>query len=201
MKAPVDPALRLRQELIQAGRRLASLRLIGAREGNLSARLDAQTLLITPAGRRKAELRVSDLVRVSLDTEGALAGERLPPSSELPLHLAIYRTLPEALAVVHAHPPYVLALDRAGRGVEIVSPEADFPAGSQVPRIPFLPSGSEALAAATAQAFLQAHLPVAVLSGHGAVAWGADPQVAVDRLELLERSAQILILSGLAARG
>jgi L-ribulose-5-phosphate 4-epimerase len=179
---------------------MADLGLVGAKEGNLSVRIDSATVLITPTGSRKRELREPDFVRVNLDTGGVLRGKTPPPSSELPLHLAIYRTMPHAVAVAHAHPLYVLALDRARIPIEIVSPEADLPQGAVVPTVPPLQSGSEALAVAAVRVLETSGLPVAVLSGHGAVVWGNDPKDAVDRLELLERSAQVLLLSRLAHR-
>ena len=101
--------------IIRAGARLGARGLIVAAEGNLSIRLGDQ-LLVTPAGRRKDELTVADLLLVpidagatddartanhGLDPEDDAHGPR--PSSDIAVHRAIYRARPDILAIAHAH--------------------------------------------------------------------------------------------------
>lgn len=191
---------RLRREIVRECRRLVALGLVGAREGNLSARTGDGSLLVSPSGARKEEIQPAELVRVPLAASGAAVPRRSKrqPSSELALHLAIYRAFPAVRAVAHAHPLCVLALDRAGLPIEVVMPESDLPPDLPIPAVPPLPSGSQELARAAVEALARSGSSVAVLSGHGAVACGPDIRTCVDRLEILERSARLALLTRLA---
>jgi L-fuculose-phosphate aldolase len=180
--APRPDEARLRESIVAAGRRLGARGLISASEGNLSVRLDAASLLITPAGLRKDELRVDELLVVPIAaggpvTDPAGAARGLRASSDIAIHRAVYRARSEVLAVVHAHLPASLALTVAGSEPDpAVLPEtAHF-----IPRLPFVPfgeMGSDELAGriATALAELPMPLPGAVLlERHGAVAVGGQ---------------------------
>jgi len=209
--APRPDIDRLRQALVASGRRLGARGLISAGEGNLSIRLDGESLLLTPAGRRKDELAPEHLVVVSLRrVDGTLPvqpARGLRPSSDVAIHRAIYGARPDVLGVVHAHLPAAMALTLAGL---IPDPGALPETAHFIPRLPFVPfaaMGSEALAGSIADALLEGPAPLpgaALLERHGAVAVGvfprddlavpADPTAdrlaaldqAVDRLELVE---------------
>jgi ribulose-5-phosphate 4-epimerase/fuculose-1-phosphate aldolase len=215
---PDSPAQRLEVEgvraaVVAAGRRLGARGLISAGEGNLSVRLDATRMLITPSGRRKDELDPADLPIIPLDpgredgAEGAKMDATLGPSSDVAIHRAIYAARPDVGAVVHAHLPAAMALTLAG---EVPDPAILPETAMLLPRLPyvtFAPPGSAILAAAIANALVTGldPLPGAVLlERHGAVAVGdAGPagmplteheasgrlpalDQAVDRLELVE---------------
>jgi L-fuculose-phosphate aldolase len=177
--------------IIAAGRRLGARGLISAGEGNLSIRLDAERLLITPTGRRKDELEPSDLVVVRMghaETE-ARSASGLGPSSDLRIHLAVHATRADVAAVVHAHLPASMALTLAGEIPDpTVLPETAF----HLPRLPFVPfaeMGSAELAEQIAAALADGPEPLpgaVLLERHGAVAVGPDVVTAVDRLELVE---------------
>jgi L-fuculose-phosphate aldolase len=185
---------RLRAAIVAAGRRLRAGGLVAATEGNLSVRVGAASLLITPSGRRKDELAPGDLVVIGVvasETEGA---EMPRPSSDLTIHRAIYAARPDVTAVVHAHLPAAMALTLAG---EIPDPSALPETALFLGRLPFLSfgePGSMELAGRIGAAFADAEppRPVAVLlERHGAVAIGAGGDegslhLAVDRLELVE---------------
>lgn len=168
--APSPDAERLRDALVAAGRRLGARGLISAGEGNVSVRLDDATLLITPSGRRKDELRPSDLVVVPLREvagPGAVGGAAsgLRPSSDVAIHRAVYEARADVLAVVHAHLSAAMALTLAG---EVPDPGALPETAMLLPRLPFVPfatPGSPKLAGAIAAAFAggPAPLPGAVL--------------------------------------
>jgi L-fuculose-phosphate aldolase len=177
--------------LIRAGRRLGMRGLISAGEGNLSVRLDAQRLLVTPSGRRKDELEVDDLVVVWLGHEEREARSRtgLRPTSDLAIHLAVHHARPDIGAMAHAHLPASMALTLAN---ELPDPAALPETAMLLPRLPFVPlgvPGSEELAGRVAAALTESPEPLAsavLLERHGAVAVGANPAQAVDRLELVE---------------
>lgn len=188
---------RLRATIVGAGQRLGTRGLISAGEGNLSVRLGDGNLLVTPSGRRKDELEPADLVVVPIRPGPGAAGMDAggQASSDLAIHRAIYEARPDVNAVVHAHLPAAMALTLAG---EVPDPTALPETALLLPRLPFIPfdtPGSDTLAAAVAQAFVDAEtdgdargaLPGAVLlERHGAVAVGGTVDEAVNRLELVE---------------
>jgi L-fuculose-phosphate aldolase len=177
--------------IIAAGRRLGARGLISAGEGNISVRLDAERLLVTPTGRRKDELEPEDLVVIRLghDQDEAISPSGLGPTSDLAIHLAIHAARPDLGAVVHAHLPASMALTLAG---EVPDPAVLPETALLIPRLPFLVlgvPGSTELAARIASALTEPPAPLAttvLLERHGAIAVGADPASAVDRLELVE---------------
>ena len=177
--------------LIAAGRRLGARGLISAGEGNLSARLDDDRILVTPTGLRKDELTPGDLVivRPGDGGRGATSPTGRAPTSDLAIHLAIHAARPDIDAVAHAHLPASMALTLAG---EVPDPAALPETAVLLPRLPYLPfgeMGSQELAGRIAAALSEAPEPLAsavLLERHGAVAVGGDAHQAVDRLELVE---------------
>ncbi len=181
---------RLRDAIVAAGTRLWTTGLIAATEGNLSVRLDAERLLITPTARRKWELGADELVVVGAASDAPPGGA----SSDVRIHRAIYAARPDVTAVAHAHLPASMGLTLAGEAPDPAAlPETALFLG----RLPFLrfgEPGSADLAGRVSAAFVgdAGALPVAVLlERHGAVAVGteAGPSAmaqAVDRLELVE---------------
>jgi L-fuculose-phosphate aldolase len=177
--------------ILGGGRRLGARALISAGEGNLSVRLDADRLLVTPTGLRKDELEPDDLVVVWLghpDRDPVSRNGR-GPTSDLAIHLAVHAARPEIGAFAHAHLPSAMGLTLAG---EIPDPAALPETALLLPRLPYLElgvPGSAELAARVAAALTEPPEPLAtavLLERHGAVAVGRDPAHAVDRLELVE---------------
>ena len=230
--SPVMPAApldldRLRRALVAAGRRLGARGLISAGEGNVSVRVDATTLLITPSGRRKDDLAPDDIIVAGVTSDGdtwtaaPYGSAGLRPSSDIAIHRAIYAASADVTAVVHAHLPASMALTLAG---EIPDP-AVLPETAllipQLPLVPFDQPGSASLATSIAAAFTTPPEPfpgAVLLERHGAVAVGsAEPAVndeterrtravdqALDRLELVEvlcRTWRDALLIRAAVRG
>ncbi len=187
----MDPTAEATHRLIQAGRRLGARGLISAGEGNLSVRLDADRLLVTPSGLRKDELTADDLpiVWIGHPEREAVSRNGRGPTSDLAIHLAVYAARPDIRAVAHAHLPAAMGLTLAG---EVPDPAALPETALFLPRIPYLTlgvPGSDELAARVAEALSGPQEPLAsavLLERHGAVAIGRDPDHAVDRLELVE---------------
>ncbi len=170
-----------------AAGRLSRAGLIVATEGNLSVRLDDGTLLVTPAGRRKDEVRPDDLVVVDPETGAAVGPGR--PSSDLAIHLAVHRARPDIVAVAHAHLPASMALTVAGETPDpSILPETAHFLG-RLPVVPFGEMGSLDLATRIAAALVEPPEPLpvaAVLERHGAIAVATTPDTAVAYLELVE---------------
>lgn len=157
--------------------------------GNVSVRLDDDTLLITPSGVNKGFLRPEDLVLTDLDGR-VLAGDR-PPSSEIFMHLKAYERRADVRAVVHAHPPYAVALTLAGIDLDDpVLPEVVLLLG-RIPTAryatPSTPEGAEVV-----QDLVTGHNAL-LLDRHGSLTMGTTLDQAFDYLEILEHAARIII--------
>ena len=96
----------IKDEIINIGRKLYQLRLVVARSGNLSARLDENVILITATGASLGSLTQDDLIKVDLANEEGLKSSRL--STEFPLHRLIYKNFPNR-AIIHCHPTLINA--------------------------------------------------------------------------------------------
>lgn len=174
---------RLRAEIVAAGATLARLGLVRGAEGNISARIDGERFLVTPSGWAKGRLVGADLVLCRVDAEPAPGA-----SSEALAHLLTYRRCPDVAALVHAHPPAVLAL--ATRGA-IPDPGLLREGGLLVPRVarvPALAPGTRELAEECAVALSRA--PAVVMARHGAITSGDTLRQALQRMEVLELLAQ-----------
>lgn len=179
----------LLHNLLDGCRRLHAGGLLAASDGNLSVRLPNGLIAMTPSGVPKAKVRLEDLAHLSLEGE-VLSGR---PSSERAMHLAIYRAVPEAKAVVHAHPPTAIAWTLARPDLaELPSdglPEVILAAG-RIPVVPMAIPGTGAMGT-NLLPFLPAHR-LMILARHGGLCWGEHLDEAVGGLERLEQVAQIL---------
>jgi autoinducer 2 (AI-2) kinase len=163
--------------------------LITATGGNVSARIaGADELWITPSALFKGDLRAEAMVRIGVD--GRVRDENAAsPSSERLMHCAVYAAKPEAQAVIHAHAPHATILANAGLPFLPISTEAAF--FGELPRIPFIMPGSEALAAAVREA-MRASWAV-LLVNHGLLVAGRSLRRAADMAEIIERSAEVIL--------
>lgn len=183
----------LRRALVRAGKELYRQGMMAGPSGNLSARLDADRVLITPSGKAKGRLRPADMLVI--DLEGKLVAGEGRPSSETAMHLAIYRRLPGVQAVVHAHPLKATALAAAHQPIPVDTlPEALFALGS-VPLVPYHPATTPALGEAVAVALDEAD--GAVLLNHGAVTVGRSVEAATGKMEILEALSDTAITTHL----
>jgi L-fuculose-phosphate aldolase len=176
--------------IVAAGARIAAHGLIVGAEGNLSIRLDDGSILITPTGRRKDELRREDLVVVPLSPHGAPPPPEAPrPSSDVAIHRAVYAARPDVRAIAHAHLPAAMALTLAGEVPDpAVLPETALLL-ARLPVVPYGRMGSSELAARIADTLTAGSDPrpdAVILERHGAIATGADLETAVDRLDLVD---------------
>lgn len=183
----------LRRELCDAGRTLYERGLIGPLDGNLSARTGDRYLLCTPSGAHKGELRPDDLVKLTLDGRVVGAGK---PSSEILMHLAIYRERPDVPCVVHAHPPCAVGLTVAGVSLEKpVVPEILFAIGP-VPNVPY--SSPTTSAVPDAIRAVLARADAFMLSRHGSVVLCATPREGALKTETIEHTAKITLAARVA---
>ncbi|MDA8347156.1 MAG: class II aldolase/adducin family protein [Thermaerobacter sp.] len=185
----------MRRELRTMVRRGAREGLLRGTFGNVSIRVPGG-LLITPTATDYLKLRAEDFVAVDLASGQAQSGR---PSSELPLHLAIYRALPEAQAVWHDHTPFAVAAGLVADDVPIYTGEGHGLIGRTLPVAPYLPSGSAELADAVAKTFERTGAGACLMRNHGAVAIGPSLFAAYSCAIATEEAAMHFLLTrGLA---
>jgi L-fuculose-phosphate aldolase len=171
-------------------RQLAAHGLVAGRDGNLSVRLGAERVLVTPSGYIKALVTAGDMVEVDLSGKPRKRGSR-KPTSELDLHLRILRHRPDVHAIVHAHPPTATAFAVAGQEIPgNLLPELTFIVGP-VPLVPYGTAGSPELGDRVVP-YLKEHNGL-LLAKHGAVTMGSTLDEAWIRMETLEHSARIIV--------
>ncbi len=164
--------------------------------GNLSIRDNDGDIWITPAKLDKGRLRPADIVRVRPD--GSLHGDA-PPSSELPLHQAIYRARPEVGGVVHAHPVALVAFSIVH---QVPSTRVFHQAWTTCGEGTFAPyrlPGSPELGRAIVDAMGESHDCV-ILENHGVVTTGSDLTEAFERFETFEFVGKTIIKARLLGR-
>lgn len=155
----------------------------------MSVRLAPDRVLVTPGGLLKADLTPADLVLV--DLSGGLVGGFRQPTTELDLHLRVYRERADVRAVVHAHPPIATGLTVAREGLPAnVLPEMILVLGA-VPVVPYATPATPAVGNLVAP--VAASHEGVLLAHHGAATWGPDLRMAQIRMESLEHSARILL--------
>ncbi len=157
--------------------------------GNLSIRDEQGDIWITPGGTDKGVLKPSDVVRIH---DGFPVETALRPSSEYPFHLAVYEARPDVRAVLHAHPPALVAFSVAGTAPDTrVLPQA-LDACGKVDFVPYALPGSARLGALIAEK-LAANCDIVILENHGAVAVGSTLLDAFQRFETLEFCARTIL--------
>jgi L-fuculose-phosphate aldolase len=180
--------------MVAVGVQLHANQFIHGRAGNLSARLDHGEILATPAGVRKESLNPDQLLVV--DLEGNLL-RGLPgygPTSELPMHLEAYRQRPDVRAVIHAHPIHCIALSLTELTLQDPYIAEALIILGPVPTAPYAtPSSTENRDVIAG--LIEEHDAI-ILAHHGSLTVGRSLEAAYERLEVLEHSAEILLLAG-----
>ena len=186
----------IRADIVEVGRRLYARGFVASNDGNISARLDDHRLVTTPKSVSKGFMTPDMMVIV--DSEGKkLTGDR-DPSSELPMHLEIYRQRPDVNAVVHAHPPTATGFAVAGipltRAVlaEVVTTLGSIPIAEYgTPSTAELPEA--------VRKYIKAHDGM-LLANHGAVTCGSGVYNAHFKMETIEHFARISLVARLLGR-
>jgi ribulose-5-phosphate 4-epimerase/fuculose-1-phosphate aldolase len=185
----------LRDQLAFVGFDVVQAGLVTGSGGNLSARIpDEDAIWVTASGtwlgrlsrQTFAPVRISD---GSPATIGAVPTPRIEPTSEIALHLALYRARPDVNAVIHLHPQTALLLDALGEHIRIVTTDHAYYLG-RVSTVPFRPPGTTEVAALTA-AMAADGTDCLVLSQHGCVVMADSIELAHKRARNLEEAAQL----------
>jgi len=177
----------IRQDILEVGRRLYNRGLVASHAGNISVRVGENEILTTPHGVSKGFMTAEMIVKV--DLEGRVVAGTAVPSSEIMMHLEVYKNRPDAGAVVHAHPPVATGFAVAGLPLDsYILPEIIIGLGT-VPLCEYgTPSTMEL--AASIRGYLPRH-DALLLANHGALAVGSDVFDACYKMESIEMYAQI----------
>lgn len=179
----------LSQQIVVTCARLHARNMLAGADGNISVRLSDDEILITPTGIAKAFMEPHEMAVINLAGD-ILCGK---PSSERWMHLQIFRQCPQAMAVVHAHPPTAIAWSIARPDLDELPcdclSEVIIATGG-IPFVPYARPGTSDMGTAL-QPFLPQYRAM-ILRAHGAVAWGCDLAEAHRGMERIEHSAQIL---------
>jgi L-fuculose-phosphate aldolase len=183
----------LREAIVEVGRRLYARGYTASNDGNISARLDAGRLVMTPKNVCKGFMTPDMMCITDLDGK-KLAGER-DPSSEMQMHLEVYRQRPDANAVVHAHPPIATGFAVAGIPLDrAVLAEVVTTLGS-VPIAEYATPSTKELPEAVRK-YVKAHDGM-LLANHGALTLGTDLFSAYYKMETIEHFAKISLVARL----
>ncbi|MBA2340753.1 MAG: class II aldolase/adducin family protein [Pyrinomonadaceae bacterium] len=179
-----------RREIVQIGRLLCERGYVVSSDGNLSVRLSDDRIIATPTMMSKGRM-TEDALAVT-DLEGKPFNDRRA-SSELKMHLLIYRERSDVKAVCHAHPAHSTAFAVAGLSIdEPILSEVILALGC----VPLAAYGTPSTDELTdAMQPLVKHHNALLMANHGAVAYGENLWQAFDRLETMEHTARITILA------
>jgi L-fuculose-phosphate aldolase len=182
---------KLKEFMCEIGRRVYQKGFAAANDGNISVRLNAREILCTPTMVSKGFMKPDDLCKV--DYEGRqLAGTR-KRSSEILLHLAVYKNRPDVHAVVHCHPPHATAFAVAHEPIpKCVLPEVEVFLG-EVPVAVYETPGGQKFAD-TIVPYLK-DCNTIILANHGTVTFGPDLEKAYWNSEIIDAYCKILILA------
>ena len=185
-------ATAIKEEIIRVGRKLWERQYVDGNAGNITYRITDDYVICTPTMCSKGDLTLEDFSLV--DMEGRqVAGER-PRSSEVLLHLEIFKAVPEARACVHCHPPHATAYAITGSlPPRCVTPEHEVCVGA-VALTPYETPGTKAFAE-TVVPYARKHNTI-LLANHGVICWADTVTHAEWLVEIVDTYCRTLILAG-----
>lgn len=185
-----------KKAILDIGRRMYERDFVAANDGNISIRIGDNSVLSTPTGVSKGFMNEEMLVVTDLD--GNLIEGTSKPSSELKMHLRVYKENPDVRSVCHAHPVFCTAYSVVGNSLsEPILAEAILTLGD-VPVLPYAELGTEEVPNVIAP-YINTHYGV-ILANHGVVTWASEPYKAFYRLESMEHYAKITFITDLVSK-
>jgi len=185
-----------RRDICTAGRWFHERSFVASTDGNISVRLDPRRVLTSPTAICKGMMAPDDLVIT--DAQGGKVAGRRNASSELDMHLLIYRRRPDVNAVCHAHPPVATGYAAAGLPLnkalvsELVLSLGCIPVARYgTPGTPELSNALEPLVQ---------HYDAILMANHGVVTYGPDLLTAFFRMETVEHFARVSLVTELLGK-
>lgn len=182
----------LRQQIVEAGKRLQQRFFVASNDGNISCKIDDNTILITPTGVNKGEITPEQILKV--DMEGNIIEGCMKITSEYKMHLAVYKIRDDVKAIVHAHPPAAtaFAVTEVKLDDPVILPESIFSLGKIGYCKYGTPSTNEVSEAVEKEI---KNSDALLLSNHGALTVGDNVMQAYYRMENLEMVSKITVYS------
>lgn len=176
-----------KKNLVEICHKLHSKGFVSATDGNVSIRISKDKIICTPTSLPKEKVQTKDLITLTLDGE-QISGNRRP-STEIKMHLAIYRKREDVNAVIHAHPVYVTAFASSKLALDLpVLPEVILNLGV-VPVCEYSTPSTEEVVKSISPFIEKTNL--LLLQNHGAVTYGQNLEEAYYLMEKLEHTAKI----------
>jgi len=181
----------LKLDIVECGRRLFLRGYVASNDGNISVKTDDGSILITPTGLSKGFLSPEDIVKCDIDGK-KISGKR-EPTSELKMHLAVYKKRGDIVSVVHAHPPYATGFSLAGLSLDKCTLAEVIISLGSVPLAEYGTPSTEELVA-NIEGLIEGH-DALLLANHGAITLGKDIFTAYYKMETVEHSAHITFIA------
>jgi L-fuculose-phosphate aldolase len=178
------------EAVLAAAKDMLRRNLVEGTAGNISARQEDGTIVITPSSVDYAEMRLEDLVVIDLDGNTRQAADGRSASSEKLLHLACYKAFDDIGSVIHSHPVYATMFAITHQDIPSCIDEFSIYVGGAVRCTEYAASGTADVGEAAVKA-LEGR-GAALIANHGMVAVGPNPDKALHITALVERSAQIV---------
>ena len=185
-----------RRDICTVGHWMYERGYVASTDGNISVRLGPDRILTSPTCLSKGMMTSDDLVIT--DLEGRRVDGTRKPSSEMGMHVLIYRLRPDVNAVCHAHPPVATGFAAAGLALDKpILCELVLDLGG-VPLARYGTPGTAELTAAV-EPFIRDHNAI-LMANHGVVTYGADLLTAFQRMECTEHSAKVALVTELLGK-
>jgi L-fuculose-phosphate aldolase len=183
----------MKQLILEIGKRLWTKGYIASNDGNITVRLNEKEVLTTPTGVSKGFMTPDMIIKMDMDGKILTPSAKFSPSSEVKMHMEVYRQRQDIKSVVHAHPPYCTSFAVAGIPLnKCVLPEAILTLGA----VPIAPYGTPSTREIpdSVKPYVEQSDAI-LLANHGALTMGVDLLTAYHRMETLEHSAYIVFLA------
>jgi len=180
----------MKSRIISTGKKLSDLRLVVASSGNISCRIDDQSILITATGTALGDLQEDDIVKVNLTKEEECKNKRL--STEFPLHNLIYKNFPTK-TVIHCHPPLANGYYAVYSGLKPLTFETKLYLGE----VPVVPQETPSITKPELVIEALKTNNIAVIKNHGVVAIADEFIKGLHLIETLEESVKVAAVARL----
>ena len=189
----MENEFQIKKQICEIGKRIYDRGMVAANDGNISVKISDNEFLCTPTGVSKGFMTPEYICKVDATGKVLQANAGFKPSSEIKMHMRVYKERPDVKSVVHAHPMYATGFAIAGRPLtQPIMPEAVIALGC-VPIAKYGTPSTEEIPDAVSE-YLQ-YFDAVLLENHGALSYSDSLLAAYMKMESLEFYAQLLYIS------